>query len=196
MNSDIDLAEAALAAYSNPATIETARVHAYITQPAGGQIIALRGTNPKDLIDLALDAEMIKLRNDPIFGPCTDVAMTNAEQLIWRLWPLLQDPFDITGHSKAAIEAQALAAILKHMGRAPRRLVVFAPPQLGDLGGYLSDVPGVAYRHGEDPVTDFPVNRGRPQSLLGLPWVGHTPLDKLDYHAMQGYVDAVRLRLN
>ena len=59
VNSDLDLAEAALAAYSNPATVETARVHAYIAQPAGGQIVALRGTNPKDLIDLALDAEMI-----------------------------------------------------------------------------------------------------------------------------------------
>ena len=182
---DIDLADLALASYAEPATVETSDVHALIVERDGIQIIALRGTDPHHLIDLIRDAEAVGLRRDPILGDVSASFLGDAEQLVWRLWPSLRAPYALTGHSKGAAEAQALAAILAHMGRPPMRLAAFEPPLLWLCNGLVAALPGIATRHGDDEITEWP-KHGQAQPLTLLPWIGPRPLDPLAYHYMQG----------
>ena len=191
MITDLDLADWALAAYARPATIETDDAHALIGAANGVQVIAMRGTDPTHFIDLIRDAEAVGLRNDPIFGPVSASFIEDAEEIVWRLWPLLADPFAITGHSKGGDDAQGVGAILTRMGRPPIRLSVFEPAQLGRLNGTLDPIPGIATRHGEDEITQFPLDRGHAQRLVELPWTGGLVLNPLDYHAMAGVRAAV-----
>lgn len=194
MITDLHLAELSLAAYSTPATVETHDAHALITEEPDGLIIALRGTDPKKLVDLWLDATAVEDRDDPILGKTPESFLGDAEQLYWRISPKVKynQPVYICGHSKGAAEANALAAMFVFAWRAPVRLTVFAPPQMGVLGGYVSALPGYAFRHGDDPITELPPGRSQPRSLTALPWVGPKPLDKLDYHSMAGYLQAVQ----
>lgn len=191
---DIHLAELSLAAYSSPATIETPDAHALIVEETDGLIIALRGTDPKKLVDLWLDSTAVEDRHDPILGKTPESFLSDAEQLYWRILPKIKpdQPIYICGHSKGAAEANALAAMFVFAWRAPTRLTVFAPPQMGDLGGYVAALPGFAFRHGDDPITGLPPGRSQPRSLTQLPWVGPKPLDKLKYHDMAGYAEAVK----
>jgi hypothetical protein len=192
----LQLADASLAAYVLQATVETDDVHCVISQVGDTQVIALRGTDPDHFIDLLLDAKAIFSRDDPILGSCSESFVADAEQLLWRLWPLLRDPFAITGHSKGASEAQALAAMLTHMGRPPICVTVFEPAQVGTLNDILLKLPGIATRHGGDFVTQEPSGRGHAQPLTLLPWVGPRPLNPIAYHAMAGVRAAVQTLLN
>lgn len=191
MISDLTLADLSLAAYTEPATIETDDVHALLRDVDGILVIALRGTNPWHFVDLWRDLSAIAVRHDPIFGAVSESFFADAEQLVWRLWPLLTGPYALTGHSKAGPEAQAAAAMLTHMGRPPIRLSVFEPAQLGTLGGAVAGLPGIATRLGEDPVTQAPENRGHAQPLTLLPWSGGVVVDPLEYHAMAAVREAV-----
>ena len=65
------------------------------------------------------------------------------------------------------------------------RLAAFEPPQLGLCNGLVAALPGIATRHGDDEITEWP-KHGQAQPLTLLPWIGPRPLDPLAYHYMQG----------
>jgi hypothetical protein len=191
MITDLDLADWALKAYAQPATIETADVHCLVGEAEGVQILALRGTDPRRPVDLLRDAEAAGVRDDPILGPVSESFLADAEQLAWRVAAILSPGFVVTGHSKGAADAQALAALLAYMGKAPARLTTFASPQLGLLPGMIGTLPGTDYVMQHDPIPDVPPNRGRPRTITMLPWIGAVPFDRLECHAMMGYRDAI-----
>lgn len=191
MISDSRLAQLALASYSQPATIETADIHAVITQEDGYVVIALRGTNPAHLVDLLRDVGADETRHDPILGATPETFLADAEQLAWRLDKYLHDPWIGTAHSKGAGEIQDLAAVLTYMGRPPTRLVTFAAPQVGKLNGLIATVPGRDYAMQHDLVPDVPPNRGIPRSWTQIPWIGPVPLDRLECHSMALYAERV-----
>lgn len=182
MITDLRYAELALAAYET-ATIATADIQALIVEEAGETVIALRGTH--DVEALVRDLLAAVVRHDPILGPVSESFVADAEQLAWRLDAKLLGRWSVTGHSKAAPEAQALARIMAAMGNPPARVVVFAPPQVGPLAPF--PFPGTAYAMQHDPIPDLPPNRGRPQALTMLDWIGPVPLDRLQCHAMAAY---------
>lgn len=183
----------ALAAYTSPASIETDVVHALIVEAPDLTIVGLRGTDPWQLIDLFIDAAAAVERDDPILGRAPASFLADAEQLFWRLLPKLpaDRPFAIAGHSKGASEAQLLAAMFKAIGRPAAFLGAFEPAAVGLLNGLLSAGPGLATRHGLDPITDLPPGRAHAQILCALPWLGPPARTPLDYHSMQGVNDAL-----
>ena len=187
-------ADAALASYTAAPTIQTDDVHALVLETEDLVLVALKGTDPRRLVDLWRDAGAIDERNDPLLGRVPETFAGDAEQLFWRLWPLLPvgKPFALTGHSKGASEAQLLAAMLLLAGHPPAFLAAFEPAAVGDLHGLLTGLPGLATRHGHDPVTFVPPLRAHAQPLLEIPWDGPAPLDPLAYHDMQGVRDALR----
>ena len=196
--SDLDLAAASLASYNVPATVETGDARAVLSLVGRTQVIACVGT--RDMADLWRDISAVVTRHDPQYGVISDAFFSEAEQLLWRLWPLLTDnPIAITGHSKGAVEAQALAFLLGQMGRSVCRLAAFEPPQLGTLNGALDLVPGIATRQQVndilgDPITSVPMARGHAQKLTVLQWPGLPPLDVLAYHKMSGIYAAMQRR--
>jgi len=195
---NLDLAGAALACYTTPSTVETGDARAVVSLIKGVQVIACVGTRTE--ADLWRDVCSLETRNDPNYGPLSDSFFSEAEQLLWHLWPLLTHaPVAVTGHSKGASEAQALTLLLACMGRTPVRLCAFEPPQLGTLRGALSIIPGVATRHQYsdflgDPITEVPITRGHAQPITTLQWHGLPPLNPLEYHAMAGVYAAMQLR--
>jgi len=182
------LAVAAVASYSQPATIETDDVHALLIEEDGCLVVALRGTNPEHWIDLWRDAEAAIMRHDPILGAVPESFAEDAEQLLWRLLPRLKpgQPVYLAGHSKGASEAQILAAMMAHAGFAPAFLAAFEPAPVGTLQGLLKTQAGIATCLGHDPIPRLPLGRPHAQELTLLPWSGVPPFDQLRYHAMEG----------
>ena len=195
---DLDLAAASLASYNVPATVETGDARAVLSLVKGVQVIACVGT--RSMADLWRDISAVVTRCDPQYGAISDAFFSEAEQLLWRIWPLLTSaPVAVTGHSKGAAEAQALALLLMRMGRTVWRLGAFEPPQLGTLNGALDIVPGIATRQQindlmGDPITSMPIARGHAQKLTVLEWPGLPPLDVLAYHKMSGIYAAMQRR--
>lgn len=184
MISDLDLADLALAAYSEPATVETDNVHALIKERDGFMLLGLRGTN--DIAALLRDAEASRARRDPILGSTPDSFAADAEQILWRIFFRFTGPWAGGAHSKGGSELLDLAAMMRVAGRPPERIVAFEPAPVGSLGGLIEPTWAKITRHGADPVTEMPPWRKHPIPVTPLAWSGSKPINPFAYHYMAG----------
>lgn len=185
MTPDQELAALSAAAYTQPPTVSTDDAHALIKERDDVVMIACRGTNPRDWIDLWRDVSAIDFRNDPIFGHVPDSIISDAEQLAWRVWPMIKGrKVWVTGHSKGGGEAQGLAGMLLYMGASVEMLTTFAALRMGQMGGLIAGLPGRDYCFEADEVPKLPPHALIPRVQSYLPWGKPPTLDLLAYHSM------------
>jgi hypothetical protein len=203
---DHDLALLCQATYSGqPATWDTADVHAYLTTSDGYANIAFKGSKSKE--DWYRDFMVlppllgIGLKQHAQLGLVHYGLDNDVDEIFSQIIAQLPDmPVNVTGHSKGAGEAQDFAAKLRLLQ--PSRaiyLTTFAPPRIGALNGVLKGMPGKDYHNGPDPVPMvpgwLPHPDGRPMSELWVP--PGTGLDLLDifaYHSIGLYVQGTALQ--
>jgi len=181
---DLDLADLALASYSEPATVETPNVHALIKERDGLVLLGLRGT--ADFVALMRDAMAAHERDDPILGKTPDSFAADAEQILWRIFSRFNGPWVGGGHSKGGSEILDVAAMMRVIGRPALRIGAFEPAPTGLLGGYIDPATTLITWHGKDPVPAAPPWRRHPVAVTHLPWRGAEPINPLDYHSMAG----------
>jgi hypothetical protein len=184
----LDLADLALASYTEPATIETGDAHVLVKERAGIIFVSPRGTNPKVLRDDLRDLGAAWVRNDDILRRCPSTITADAEQIVWRLLPYLRaKPWAGGAHSKGAGELLLVAAMLTHGGLPPLRIGAFEPLRVGPCGDLLKADTCLLTRHGLDEITEVPPWLGHPLAITPLVWIGPAPTDPLiQYHDLAG----------
>lgn len=171
-------------------------VHAVVTPLDGIQVVAFRGTVPASWEDWFRDLEAWPHASidHPLLGRCHEGFLSGAEAILPKILPLLsaEGSIVLTGHSLGGALAILTAGLLTIAGRVPARLTTFGAPRVGIgpvLGGLLKDVPGVRFRHGDDPVPTVP---GWPYAN-DRDWtpVGTAGFPRIEDHMIAGYLRAL-----
>lgn len=163
---DADLAELAVAAYTEPPTISGAVIfrgtHALLREVDGVPVIAFRGTD--DPADFVIDA---LARPELAYSRATGLVFVHAgfKAAAASLFPQVEAAvagshnFVLTGHSLGGALALLVGAALRAVGKEPRLIVTFGAPKVG-FGRFARALDGIEvrqYRRGNDPVPTLPL---------------------------------------
>ena len=164
----------------------------------GLTIFAVEGTaSPAGWLGdfLALGADAQETANHPSLGFVHADFYVAAQRL---LEPIVEaakaGPIALAGHSRGAALAAMLAGLLIDSGQIPVKVGLFAPPRVGAqrLLDALSPVPVVAYRFGNDPVTEVPLTLPDfPYAQFPLIEIGTPCLISVACHHITNYVSGV-----
>lgn len=200
MITDLQLAQAALDAYSKPASlpIPETGTDVRITIVDEAMLVSFRGS--KTLQDWIRDFRFapIVLRAHPQLGPCHDGFLRGVESVIG---PILNATIGkkvyIDGHSLGGALAVGTAALFTLAGRPVETVVTFGAPRFGmaPFVSLLKPVTVRQYRNGNDPVPDLPLSVAPeflfldsrdPRIVIGAPC-----LIDVECHLMANYMAAM-----
>lgn len=159
MLSNLTLCLAASASYNSTTTVVGYDVHILITEVDNIKLVAIRGTEPDNLIDWIRDFDVVPVDNHTL-GICHQGFLTGAISAFNYLQPLLLDKqYALVGHSLGGALAILTGALLAKAGIAPLQLTTFGAPRttiMDMVGSILEPVPGDRFWNGDDPVPDLP----------------------------------------
>ena len=173
MITDLDLIDACIGTYVGaPQSWGNDKIHAFVSQVNGTQIIAFEGTQsiPEWVgnvlgatpDDTAMQHDAIGLVHREWYEGVVRV----APDILSYLEGLKDYSLAFTGHSRGAAHAEIMAAVLTLHGIRIERLSTFGTPRCGRLNGITKDIPGYLYQNMRDPVFDVPIYLHHPDGRL------------------------------
>ena len=196
MLSDGELADLCAAAYQPgwQPTWNTDDIHFGLVMRDRTAIVVGQGS--KSTEDWLRDFDAIPRipRQHPQLGEVHPGLFGDVEQIVDKILSDLSghDDVYVTGHSKAAAEAQGIAVHFILANRSITKVSTFAPPRIGSLGGLIANLPGVDYRYCSDPVPGVPPYLPHPRQVTHIGGDDHWADPLPDHHVSNYQRIAVR----